>query len=81
MNDAPETPLPITLDPYDHGFHWDPYPFYRAARERDPVYFYEPGGFWLLTKWDDVNAARRGNLPRYWVHIPRRTDQPATFFR
>jgi cytochrome P450 len=48
---------PVILDPYDHNFHWDPYPYYRAARERDPVYFYEPGGFWLLTKWDDVNRA------------------------
>jgi cytochrome P450 len=48
---------PIILDPYDHKFHWDPYPYYRAARERDPVYYYEPGGFWLLTKWDDVNRA------------------------
>jgi len=49
----------VLLDPYDHRFHWDPYPYYRAARERDPVYFYEPGGFWLLTKWDDVNRAFR----------------------
>ncbi len=49
----------VVLDPYDHRFHWNPYPYYRAARERDPVYFYEPGGFWLLTKWDDVNRAFR----------------------
>lgn len=49
----------VTLDPYDHKFHWDPYPYYRAAREHDPVYFYESGGFWLLTKWDDVNRAFR----------------------
>jgi cytochrome P450 len=49
----------VTLDPYDHKFHADPYPYYRAAREHDPVYFYEPGGFWLLTKWEDVNRAFR----------------------
>ena len=49
----------MVLDPYDHRFHWDPYPYYRAAREHDPVYFYEPGGFWLLTKWDDVYRAFR----------------------
>ncbi len=52
------TPV-VVLDPYDHRFHWDPYPYYRAAREHDPVYFYEPGGFWLLTKWDDVYRAFR----------------------
>jgi cytochrome P450 len=49
----------VVIDPYDHKFHWDPYPYYRAAREHDPVYFYEPGGFWLLTKWDDVRRAFR----------------------
>ena len=49
----------VVIDPYDHQFHWDPYPYYRAAREHDPVYYYEPGGFWLLTKWDDVNRAFR----------------------
>ncbi|MBS0578846.1 MAG: cytochrome P450 [Proteobacteria bacterium] len=54
MESGMDEPL---LDPYDHRFHWDPYPYYRAARERDPVYFYAPGGFWLLTKWDDVNRA------------------------
>lgn len=49
----------VNLDPYAHEFHWNPYPYYQAARERDPVYFYEPGGFWLLTKWEDVNRAFR----------------------
>jgi cytochrome P450 len=49
----------VTIDPYDHRFHWDPYPYYRAAREHDPVYYYAPGGFWLLTKWDDVQRAFR----------------------
>jgi cytochrome P450 len=47
------------LDPYDHGFQWDPYPYYRALRAQDPVYFNRERGFWLLTKWDDVNQAFR----------------------
>jgi hypothetical protein len=60
VRDLQEPAVPaVALDPYDHRFHWDPYPYYRAARERDPVYFYEPGGFWLLTKWDDVQRAFR----------------------
>src|SRR5688572_18597994 len=49
----------VNLDPYDHQFHWDPYPHYQAARENDPVYYYAPGDFWLLTKWEDVNRAFR----------------------
>jgi cytochrome P450 len=47
------------LDPYSHEFHWDPYPHYQAVRDADPVYFNEQGGFWLLTRWDDVNLALR----------------------
>lgn len=49
----------IELDPYAHDFHWDPYPYYQRAREHDPVHFNHKGGFWLLTKWDDVNRAFR----------------------
>ena len=60
MSDVPKRAAStVVLDPYDHKFHWDPYPYYRAAREHDPVYYYEPGGFWLLTKWDDVHRAFR----------------------
>jgi cytochrome P450 len=59
VSDARESAVAVVIDPYDHRFHWDPYPYYRAAREHDPVYFYEPGGFWLLTKWDDVQRAFR----------------------
>jgi cytochrome P450 len=47
------------LDPYDHGFQWDPYPYYRRLREQDPVYFNRQRGFWLLTKWADVHQAFR----------------------
>jgi len=49
----------LMLDPYSHEFHWDPYPHYKAVRDADPVYFNEQGGFWLLTRWDDVNLALR----------------------
>jgi cytochrome P450 len=47
------------LDPYDHQFHWDPYPQYQALREQDPVYYNEELGIWLLTRWEDVNHAFR----------------------
>lgn len=59
MSTAMHDSAAVELDPYAHKFHWDPYPYYQASRERDPVYFYEPGGFWLLTKWEDVNRAFR----------------------
>ena len=53
------TTASIKLDPYSHEFHWDPYPYYQASRERDPVFYYEPGDFWLLTRWEDVHNAFR----------------------
>jgi len=37
----------------------DPYPTYRRLRERDPVYWYEPFGAWVLTRYADVDAALR----------------------
>lgn len=49
----------VHLDPYDHAFHQDPYPYYKALREHDPVYFNPERNLWLLTKWDDVRAAFR----------------------
>ena len=47
------------LDPYEHAFHLDPYPRYRAIREEDPVHKVEGRGFWLMTTWDDVRNAFR----------------------
>lgn len=49
----------LQLDPYDHQFHWDPYPVYQALREQDPVHYNEQLDLWFLTKWDDVFNAFR----------------------
>jgi len=49
----------LQLDPYDHSFHWDPYPTYKALREQDPVHYNERLDLWFLTKWDDVFGAFR----------------------
>ena len=47
------------FDPYDWAVHEDPYPFYRALRERAPVYYNEERGFWALSRHADVLAAFR----------------------
>lgn len=49
----------LQLDPYDHAFHWDPYPTYKALREQDPVHYNEKLDLWFLTRWDDVFNAFR----------------------
>jgi len=43
-------------------FHANPYPFYHALREKDPVH-QSPLGFWVLTRYDDVVTSLRD--PRY----------------
>lgn len=57
---------PPVLDPKDPAFHSDPYPFYRALRERDPVHFH-PLGAWLVTRYAD--ALTVGTDPRF-AHPP-----------
>ena len=43
-------------------FHANPYPFYHALREKDPVH-QSPMGFWVLTRYDDVVMSLRD--PRF----------------
>lgn len=54
------TVLPV-FDPYDYGFHDDPYPVYAALREQAPVYRNEALGFWALSRHADVLAAFRAS--------------------
>jgi cytochrome P450 len=41
----------------------DPYPTYRALRERSPVYWSEAWGLWVLTRYDDVLTVLRAPQP------------------
>lgn len=57
MTASPETG--VHFDPYAHEVHDDPYPYYAKMREQAPVYYNRKHGYWLLTKWDDCQAAFR----------------------
>ena len=46
----------VHFDPFDYAFHEDPYPTYRALRERAPVYRNPEIGFWALSRHADVVA-------------------------
>ena len=46
------------FDPRLPEFHANPYPFYHALREKDPVH-QSPMGFWVLTRYDDVVTSLR----------------------
>lgn len=37
----------------------DPYPFYKELRETAPIFFYEPWGKWILTRYEDINVLLR----------------------
>ena len=37
----------------------DPYPFYRRARDREPVFFHPRLGVWFVTRYEDVVAVLR----------------------
>ncbi|MEU1550090.1 cytochrome P450 [Nocardia sp. NPDC005745] len=53
---------PVTFDPYDYGFHEDPYPTYRRLREEAPLYHNAVLGFWALSRHADVVAAFRDSV-------------------
>jgi cytochrome P450 len=44
----------LALDPYDYGFHEDPYPYYKRLRDEAPLYRNEELKFWALSRHQDV---------------------------
>jgi cytochrome P450 len=46
-------------DPFDSDVQDDPYPVYRVMRDEHPVYRSAPGRSWVLSRYDDVDAALR----------------------
>ena len=44
----------MELNPFDYGFHEDPYPTYRWLRDEAPCYQNEALGFWALSRYADV---------------------------
>jgi cytochrome P450 len=46
----------LEFNPFDYGFHRDPYPTYRWLRDDAPLYHNERLGFWALSRFDDVLA-------------------------
>jgi pimeloyl-[acyl-carrier protein] synthase len=57
------------FDPLSPGFRLDPYPSYRALREKTPVYRHPIFRSWILTRHRDVEAVLRD--PRFSVNRTR----------
>ncbi len=49
----------VLYDPYSHAVHDDPYPYYKRLRDEAPVFFNQQHGFWVLSRWEDVQMAFR----------------------
>ena len=49
-----------TFNPFDPVFRANPYPFYQALREQDPVHATDLGSV-VLTRYEDVSATLRSN--------------------
>ncbi len=47
------------FQPTSPEFLANPYPFYKELRETAPIFFYEPWGKWIVTRYEDVNALLR----------------------
>ncbi|MEY9912485.1 cytochrome P450 [Catenulispora sp. MAP12-49] len=57
--------MTIMYNPFDPDYVKNPYPQLKALREEEPVYR-SPIGFWMLTRYDDINTALR-DTERYSV--------------
>jgi cytochrome P450 len=57
----------------------NPYPFYKELRETAPIFFYEPWGKWILTRYEDINFLLRDKrLGRVLDHTEERKRKPRT---
>ncbi|AJP00628.1 cytochrome P450 [Streptomyces cyaneogriseus subsp. noncyanogenus] len=64
-----ETPSePLIFNPFTPDFMSDPYPHYAELRRHVPVHEH-PGGFWMLSRYEDVSALMRSGLSVEQRHV------------
>jgi len=60
------------FDPFDPGFDRDPHPMLRILREQHPVYYWDIGRAWLVSRYDDcvtvLRDARFSVDRSHWKH-------------
>ncbi len=62
-------------DPWSPEFVADPYPAYEVLRREAPVFFHEPTGQWVISRYSDVNALLRDRrLGRSYLHVSTHED-------
>jgi cytochrome P450 len=53
--------IPVMFNPLSDGFMEDPHPHYAEVRRHAPVHEH-PGGFWMVSRYEDVEALLREDL-------------------
>ncbi|GLZ06347.1 cytochrome P450 [Actinomadura sp. NBRC 104412] len=57
-------------DPWSPDFVANPYPVFAALRAERPVFFHEPTGQWVISRYADVDALLRDRrLGRSYLHV------------
>ncbi|MFD8118359.1 cytochrome P450 [Streptomyces microflavus] len=64
--------IPIMFNPLSAGFMEDPHPHYTEVRRHAPVHE-NPGGFWMVSRYEDVETLLRGDHS-----VDKRTARGAT---
>lgn len=60
----------MTYDPWSPEFVADPYPAFAELRRDRPVFYDEPTGQWVVSRYRDVNALLRDRrLGRSYLHV------------
>jgi cytochrome P450 len=60
----------MSYDPWSPDFVADPYPAFADLRREAPVFFHEPTGQWVVSRYADVNGLLRDRrLGRTYLHV------------
>ncbi|MBG6086206.1 cytochrome P450 [Actinomadura viridis] len=60
----------MPYDPWSAAFVADPYPAFAELRAERPVFFHEPTGQWVVSRYADVDALLRDRrLGRSYLHV------------
>ncbi len=53
---------PLVFDPYDYGFHEDPYPMYARLRAEAPVFHAPADDLWVVSSYADIREVLRDDV-------------------
>ena len=69
----------IYWDPFDPKLRDDPYPLWKRLRDEAPLYYNDRHDFWVLSRFDDVEAAHKDHKTYSSAHnttIEMMVDEP-----